>query len=164
MLSGVVVGVLTREGLIDIERMRLIREASLPLCLTFHRAFDVVDISGGDVLDALQDVITLGCDRLLTSGTASKAISEAGTGCLKRLAEHVTAVSSSLKIIAASGITAQNCSKLIAATGVHGIHAGGAVTMTIRCDEKKCESVNDFSEKFEVNVDCVRELVHKSTC
>lgn len=161
-------GILTHDHLIDTHRMTLVRQASSPLLLTFHRAFDVValPLPGCHSLtleDSLQQVIDLGCDRLLTSGQALSAPSEAGIASLRRLAEHAKSACSSLKIVAAAGVTADNCAHVIMAAGVNGVHAGGSVTVKEgkldRCSGDGSE-VDDFNLRHVVSVQRVTELVH----
>lgn len=72
--DGVVIGALTRSGSIDMEAMHTLvgearRDENRCLSVTFHRAFD----ESVDMLPALEDVISLGCERLLTSGCCRDA-------------------------------------------------------------------------------------------
>ncbi|MGX8707997.1 MAG: copper homeostasis protein CutC [Bacteroidales bacterium] len=69
-VSGIVVGALTEEGAIDLPAMRRLVAAARPLPVTFHRAFDVCT---DDPFTALDQIIALGCTRLLTSGRAPSA-------------------------------------------------------------------------------------------
>jgi copper homeostasis protein len=68
--SGVVVGVLTPDGSVNIPQLKLIREESEGILLTFHRAIDVCHA----YLDALELIIDCNCDRILTSGQQSSAL------------------------------------------------------------------------------------------
>lgn len=69
-VHGVVFGALTRDGNIDKRVMRRLMAAAPPqLSVTFHRAFDEC----AHPVEALEEIIALGCDRLLTSGQASTA-------------------------------------------------------------------------------------------
>ena len=69
-VSGIVVGALTPEGAIDRTAMRRLIAAAGPLPVTFHRAYDVCT---ADPFIALDQIIALGCTRLLTSGQAPTA-------------------------------------------------------------------------------------------
>lgn len=62
--DGIVFGILTPEGNVDMERSRHLIEAVRPLPVTFHRAFDMTC----DPYRALEDLIDLGVERILTSG------------------------------------------------------------------------------------------------
>ena len=69
-VHGVVFGCLTKEGEIDVSLMRRLIEAAKPLSVTCHRAFDVCR----DPFIALEQLIELGCDRILTSGQEENAV------------------------------------------------------------------------------------------
>ena len=69
-VAGIVVGALTPEGAIDRAAMRRLIAAAAPLPVTFHRAYDVCT---ADPFIALDQIIALGCTRLLTSGQAPNA-------------------------------------------------------------------------------------------
>jgi len=62
--DGVVVGLLNRDGSIDIKRTSILVEAAYPLGVTFHRAFDRCR----DPFEAMEELIDIGCERILTSG------------------------------------------------------------------------------------------------
>ncbi|WP_435052599.1 copper homeostasis protein CutC, partial [Paramuribaculum intestinale] len=66
---GVVIGALTPDGDIDMDACRHMMEAAAGMNVTFHRAFDLCR----DPFEALDDIIALGCNRLLTSGQAASA-------------------------------------------------------------------------------------------
>jgi len=88
-VDGVVIGLLTADGDIDVPRTRHLVELAASMPVTFHRAFDVAR----DPFEALEDVISTGCNRLLTSGQEasapegaaliSKLREAADTGCVE---------------------------------------------------------------------------------
>lgn len=121
-VAGVVFGLLTPEGEIDVKRTQLLMEAARPLAITCHRAFDVVP----DPIAALDTLIALGVDRLLTSG--QQATAWAGRELIRELVERANG---RLHIMAGSGINAGNAAALIAATGVREIHVGSACTEVV---------------------------------
>ncbi len=113
-VNGVVVGVLTLNGDVDIQAMRrLIWEAGAAE-VTFHRAFDLCR----DPEVALEQIIDLGCSRLLTSGCEPTA--NAGIPMLKRL---VSRANGRIAIMAGSGVNAQNAARIASYTQVPELHA-----------------------------------------
>ncbi|WP_016790470.1 copper homeostasis protein CutC, partial [Vibrio cyclitrophicus] len=70
-VNGVVLGVLEPNGSIDMPKMQQLADKahSLKLGITFHRAID----QSSDYQVALEQIITLGCERILTSGLAVNA-------------------------------------------------------------------------------------------
>src|ERR1043166_8610519 len=89
--AGVVLGALDAGGRVDVEHTRLMVDAARPMAVTFHRAFDLTR-SPVEALDAL---IALGIERVLTSGQAASA--EAGRSVLAamvRSEEHTSELQS----------------------------------------------------------------------
>ncbi|HEX6119366.1 MAG TPA: copper homeostasis protein CutC [Dongiaceae bacterium] len=110
--GGVVFGCLTADGQIDGPLTRRLIAAARPLSVTFHRAFDVAR----DPVEALQTLIGLGVDRLLTSGQAPNALE--GTPLIRRLSE----MAGRLIVMPGGGITARNVARIVQETGAGEIH------------------------------------------
>lgn len=113
-VNGVVVGALRKDESIDTEAVsRMIAEAE-GLHVTFHRAFDEC----ADPFKALEDIIALGCDRLLTAGHATNV--NDGEETLKEL--NIKA-NGRIIILAGSGVRPSNIARLEAETGVPEFHS-----------------------------------------
>lgn len=68
--DGVVFGILMPDGRVDKDRMKKLVKLARPMRITCHRAFDMTC----NPYEALDDLIELGIDRLLTSGQANSAL------------------------------------------------------------------------------------------
>ncbi len=116
-VDGVVIGALTRDGDVDVEVTRDLKEAAGPLEVTFHRAFDFA--RDQDV--ALETLIELGIDRVLTSGGAASALAGAA-----RLARLVQLAGERIAVLAGGSITPANVAEVVRATGVREVHVRAA--------------------------------------
>lgn len=114
--DGVVIGALTRQGEIDIPLcMRLAgKAASRGLQVTFHRAFDRCI----DPYSALEQIIGMGCSRLLTSGQAASAAD--GVALLAELHKRAAG---RIIIMPGAGVNPSNAAKILAETGCTEIHS-----------------------------------------
>ena len=111
--NGVVIGALRQDGTIDEETIRRLVDEAKGLNITFHRAFDVCS----QPLDALEKIICLGCNRLLTSGQAASA--EQGIPLLKQLVEQSAG---RIIIMPGAGVNEKNARNILSKTGAHEIH------------------------------------------
>ena len=117
---AVVVGFLTRKGLVDVELTRRMVQLAAPMEVTFHRAFDE---ARQEPLEALRAVMQTGCTRLLTSGQRPTAIEGADT--IRRMVDCVAAqgpAAGRFAILAGSGVTPANVCELVGRTGVTEVH------------------------------------------
>jgi copper homeostasis protein len=112
-VDGVVFGVLTPEGDVDAGRMAELIAVASPMRVGFHRAFDQVH----DQAEALELLVSLQVDHVLTSGGADTAI--AGAKQLKLLMERA---GDRIGIIAGGSITKANAAELVQKTGVRTVH------------------------------------------
>jgi copper homeostasis protein len=115
-VDGVVVGLLTADGDIDVIRTRTLVELAAPMQVTFHRAFDVAR----DPFKALEDVIATGCKRLLTSGQEANALE--GAALISKLRE---AAGERLVVMPGAGVRLNNIAQLVAETGCVEFHTSG---------------------------------------
>jgi copper homeostasis protein len=116
--GGVVFGLLRSDGGIDEERVRALAEAARPLAVTFHRAFDVCR----DPVHALETLVRVGVDRILTSGQEPTA--EAGLDLIARLVDQAAG---RIGVVAGGGVRAANVARIIRGGGVAEVHLRGAV-------------------------------------
>ncbi len=110
---GVVVGAVTDGAELDLAVLRRLIEAAGPLPVTVHKAFDEVP----DQFTALEQIIELGADAVLTSGAARTALDGAA-----RLAALRQRAGDRLRVIAAGGIRSHNVRLVLAQTGAQEVH------------------------------------------
>lgn len=115
-VDGVVFGCLRADGTVDMDRNQYLMECSKGMSVTFHRAFDRTV----DPEQALEDVIALGFDRILTSGQQPKA--EQGIDLLAKLNRQAAG---RIVLMAGSGVTEQNIRHIQEATGLTEFHFSG---------------------------------------
>ena len=113
-VDGVVIGALTAEGDIDTTLCGRLIKAANGMSVTFHRAFDMCR----DPKEALGQLISLGCHRVLTSGQAATA--EAGIPLLKEL---VQLAGERIIIMPGCGVNSGNAARILKETGATEIHA-----------------------------------------
>lgn len=113
-VNGVVIGILNDDGTVDKIRTQELIEAARPMSVTFHRAFDITR----NPLEALDRLIELGVERLLTSGQEADVYK--GIPTLKRMVEHA---GNRIVIMPGGGVTETNIKEVVEKTGVKEIHA-----------------------------------------
>src|SRR5690606_29933543 len=112
--DGVVVGLLHRDGSIDIARTARLAEAAYPLGVTFHRAFDRCK----EPFQALEQLIDTGCERILTSGQQPSA-----PDAVEMIAALNKAAGGRIIIMPGSGVRKENIKMLAAQTGCTEFHS-----------------------------------------
>ena len=101
--DGVVIGLLNAEGDIDTERTARLIAAARPLSVTFHRAFDMAR----DPFAALETLIRLGVDRVLTSGQEASVLEG-----LPLISELIRRAGERIIIMPGGGITVRNAARI----------------------------------------------------
>lgn len=115
-VDGVVFGCLTAEGDVDMSLMRNLMDAAGQMSVTFHRAFDMCK----NPIEAMEQIIGLGTDRILTSG--QEATAEKGIPLLKKLVELADG---RIIIMPGCGVNAGNIRKIAETTGASEFHFSG---------------------------------------
>jgi copper homeostasis protein len=116
--DGVVIGMLLSDGRVDKIHSSLLVEKAYPMGVTFHRAFDWTR----NPFESLEDIIDIGCERILTSGQQSTAI--LGAHLIRAL---VRQAEGRIIIMPGSGVRASNIADLRRETGAHEFHSSARI-------------------------------------
>ena len=121
--DGVVIGMLNPDGRVNREEAARLIESAYPMGVTFHRAFDWAI----DPMEALETIISLGCERILTSGQQPVAIQGADLRkeLIRQAAERII-------IMPGSGLRAANISELAQKTGAREFHTSARINQASR--------------------------------
>lgn len=112
-VDGLVFGCLTPDGNVDKAAMSKLMEAAGDTPVTFHRAFD----HSSDPFRALEDIIELGCARILTSGCRPTALE--GANLLARLVEKA---GDRIIIMPGCGVKESNIAEIARLSGAREFH------------------------------------------
>lgn len=111
--DGVVFGCLTREGKVDVPLCQRLIKACQGMSVTFHRAFDRTKFP----CEALETIIQLGFERILTSGQEPTA--ELGIPLLRKLQEQANG---RIILLAGCGVNEGNIRRIWQETGIREYH------------------------------------------
>ena len=112
--DGIVIGLLNSNGTIDVKRTSALIDAAYPLGVTFHRAFDRCI----DPFVALEQLIEIGCERILTSGQKPSVVDG-----VDLVAELNKKAGERIIIMPGSGVRKENIKMLAAKTGCTEFHS-----------------------------------------
>lgn len=146
-VDGIVVGILTKNGEIDLDNMKKFIEGAQDIPITFHRAFDVCR----EPLKAFYQLQELGVQNILTSGQSQDCLR--GKKLLKELVKISTKNSKNkTEILVGAGLNIENIDEIVNFTGATNLHFSGKRIKQSSMEYKK-ENVNmglkEFSE-FEI--------------
>jgi copper homeostasis protein len=113
--EGIVLGILQPNGQVNIIQTKALVALAKPMQVTFHRAIDMTP----DYLEALENIIETGCNRILTSGQKNTAMEG-----IENIEKLVKQANSRIEIMAGSGVNADNAQTLIH-TDVNALHLTG---------------------------------------
>lgn len=132
--DGVVIGALNADAGVDLAGCRALVAAAGGLGVTFHRAFD----AARDPARALEDVIALGCERVLTSGGHRSALDGAA-----HIAALVQQAAGRVRIMAGAGIRPENVANVLARSRADELHASarGLYRSTMRWRNERLEDL-----------------------
>lgn len=158
--GGIVSGVLEADGKVDVNRMKQLIEAAAPLPFTCHRAFDMAK----DPFEALEQLIDLGVDRILTSGQQINAM--LGRPLIEKLVDKANG---KIEIMACGGIRPDNIQQLLEIKGLNEFHAAVRTTVESKMDflghttmgDEQIEQEFQWSEADPQLIRGLSELVHQ---
>lgn len=158
-VHGIATGVLYPQGTVDRTAVERIREAAGPLSFTFHRAFDMTR----DLLEALDTLIGLGVDRVLTSGGKASVMD-----ALPTLRGLVETAGDQISVMPGGGIREENLERVVRETGTREVH----FTATARWESGMAfrnpvprmgsDSVPEEYERVGTDMEKVRRMVRKT--
>jgi copper homeostasis protein cutC len=157
-VDGIVVGILTKNGEIDLDNMKKFIEEAQDIPITFHRAFDVCR----EPLKAFYQLQELGVQNILTSGQSQDCLR--GKKLLKELVKISTKNSKNkTEILVGAGLNIENIDEIVNFTGATNFHFSGKRIKQSSMEYRK-ENVNmglkEFSEFeiLETDQNLVREV------
>jgi copper homeostasis protein len=119
--NGVVFGILNTHGMVDKERMRQLIDMARPLKVTCHRAFDM----SCDLEQALEDLVAVGADSVLTSGSKRSAVDAMPT--LKHLVQQAAG---RISVMVCGELSTANVKAVLGYSNATEVHAGLGTTVT----------------------------------
>ena len=131
--DGVVIGMLNSDGTVDKQRCMELVDTAQPMGVSFHRAFDRTK----DPFKALEDIISIGCERILTSG--QKSVATDGAALLNELVKQANG---RIIIMPGSGVRSDNVENLVKKTNATEFHTS-ARTYT----DSKMEFINESMDE-----------------
>ena len=147
--DGVVIGLLNADGTIDMERTAALIELAYPLEVTFHRAFDRCV----DPFEALEQLIKIGCNRILTSGQRATVME--GIELIEKL---VNVADERIIIMPGSGVRKDNIGEIASRTGVKELHSSLRTKVKSKMEFRHPGFGEESYEYYSVLEDAVREL------
>ncbi len=154
--DGVVIGFLNADGTIDTEKTAEAIKIARPMSVTFHRAFDMTR----DPIEAVDQLINLGIDQLLTAGQNNKA-----PDGKELIAELVKRAGDKMIIMPGSGINKENICMMQEFTGATEFHLTGQVQAESKMHYRKkgiflggLKEIPEYS-KAETDIKKIRAVV-----
>ena len=118
--DGVVIGILKPDGMLDLERMKVLMEEAGDMSVTLHRAFDVCV----DPFEAMEQAKELGIATILTSGQKNHCLD--GKEMLRQLVEREDG---KITIQVGSGVDAETIRQIQPYTKAHAFHMSGKINL-----------------------------------
>lgn len=159
--DGIAVGILASNGQIDEARMKKIIKQAGTMSVTFHRAFDCVC----DQAEAMEKLIELGVERILTSGLKKSAYK--GKEIIARLVQKA---GDRIIIMPGSGIDEKNIEELVNVTKAGEYHLSGKsviksemnfLNTEINFSSSSLIPSGDYIESDQIKIKSVLDIINK---
>lgn len=145
--DGVVIGILNADGTVDKKRCKQLVEIAHPMKVTFHRAFDRTN----DPFKAMEDIISIGCERILTSG--QKDLATDGEELLNKLVKQAN---NRIIIMPGSGVNSDNIETLVKNTNATEFHTSSRTFVN-----SKMEFINESMDEQLTSVSAMSDEIKK---
>jgi copper homeostasis protein len=140
--DGVVIGVLNADGTVDKQRggelVKMAKEKGLGV--TFHRAFDMC----ADMQQAMEDIIEIGCERILTSGGKSTAVEGVNT-----IAHLIEKAKERITIMPGAGVNESTVADIIHYTAATEIHSSARADVKSKMEYRNDHILMGYGETDE---------------
>jgi len=155
--DGVVIGILKSDGSVDKERCATLIALASPMKVTFHRAFD----NCNDMEKALEDIIEIGCERILSSGGKVTALEGA-----EKLKALIKLAAGRISIMPGAGVRENNIADIISITGATEFHSTAKKMVTSEMKFKNTEvSMGTAADEYSfelTDAEIVKNLIAKA--
>jgi len=147
--DGVVIGMLNADGTVDKERCKQLVELAYPMGVTFHRAFDRT----ADAFKAMEDIIDIGCERILTSGQKPNVLD--GADLIAKLIEKA---GERIIIMPGSGVRSNNIIEIAKRTKAVEFHTSARTAAESKM-EYKVKELNESLRSVTVDEAEVKKII-----
>jgi copper homeostasis protein len=147
--DGVVIGALDFDDNVDVGHCRQLIAAAGNVGVTFHRAFDLCR----DPHQALDDIVALGCERVLTSG--GKPTAREGAPLIRTL---VAQAGGRISVMPGAGIDATTIAAVRELTGAHEFHASAKRQMASRLRQAGKPELSMIAGELRTDIEQVRAM------
>jgi copper homeostasis protein len=147
--DGVVIGMLNADGTVDKVRCSQLVQTAYPMGVTFHRAFDRVN----DPSQALEDLVSIGCERVLTSGMVPNAFDGA-----ENIAALVRQANGRIIIMPGSGVRSENILQLAQKTGASEFHTSARMFTGSKM-QFFSEGMNEELKSVALDIEKVKKMI-----
>jgi copper homeostasis protein len=149
--DGVVFGLLNKYGSVDKKRTGQLVELAYPMGVTFHRAFDRC----ANPFEAMEHIIDIGCERILTSGQHEKAMDG-----ISLISDLIRQADERIIIMPGSGVNSKNIIELAQKTGATEFHTSARIQYKSKMEHMN-SSMNENLQTVSAGEEEVRKLVEQ---